>query len=120
MYSHNKTTLSVNCPNVAMPSTAVNKNQSINALPALQSVRILDQARESVRYLHYSNRTEEAYRVWISLFIRWSGNRNPRVKAEWGMSCLLPSHHRAARGVRCGLSDQNSARDQRAFGALSF
>ena len=120
MYSHNKTTFSVNCTNAAKPANVVNKRQSSNAFPALQSTRILDQVRERVCYVHDSKRTEEAHPVWIRLFIRWSGNRNPSVKAEWGMSCLLPSHHIAARGVRCGLPGQNNARDQRAFGALSF
>ena len=29
-------------------------------LPPLQSVKLLDQVRERIRYLHYSRRTEEA------------------------------------------------------------
>ncbi len=30
-------------------------------LPPLQAVRLLDQLRERIRYLHYSRRTEDAY-----------------------------------------------------------
>ena len=56
----------------------VNKRQSSNALPPLQSVKILEQVRERVRYLHYSTRTEEAYLYWIRFFIRFSGMRHPR------------------------------------------
>jgi integron integrase len=56
----------------------VNKRQSTVALPPLQSIKILEQVRERVRYLHYSMRTEEAYLYWIRLFIRWSGMRHPR------------------------------------------
>ncbi len=55
-----------------------NKRQSSNALPPLQSVKILEQVRERVRYLHYSMRTEDAYLYWIRFFIRWSGTRHPK------------------------------------------
>jgi integron integrase len=62
----------------AVGSTFANKRQSSNAYPPLQSVRILEQVRERVRYLHYSMRTEEAYLYWIRFFIRWSGMRHPQ------------------------------------------
>ena len=46
--------------------------------PPLQSVRLLDQVRERVRYLHYSLKTEKAYLYWTRFFhplvrhaIRW-------------------------------------------------
>ena len=55
-----------------------NKRQSTYAFPPLQSVKILEQVRERVRYLHYSMRTEEAYLYWIRFFIRWSGMRHPK------------------------------------------
>lgn len=34
------------------------------ALPPLRSVKLLDQLRERIRYLHYSHRTEDAYFHW--------------------------------------------------------
>jgi len=46
--------------------------------PPLQSTRLLDQARERVRYLHYSLSTEKVYLYWMRFFIRWSGLRHPR------------------------------------------
>ena len=47
-------------------------------LPALRSVRLLDQVRERIRYLHYSIRTEDAYVHWIKAFIRFHDRRHPR------------------------------------------
>lgn len=47
-------------------------------LPALKSVRLLDQVRERIRYLHYSRRTEQAYVYWCRAFIRFHGLRHPR------------------------------------------
>jgi integrase len=46
-------------------------------LPALRSVKVLDQLRERIRYLHYSRRTEEAYVHWVRAFIRFHGLRHP-------------------------------------------
>lgn len=49
------------------------------ALPPLTAVKLLDQVRERVRYLHYSIRTEDAYVYWIRGFIRFHGtHRHPR------------------------------------------
>ena len=47
-------------------------------LPPLQSVRLLDQVRERIRYLHYSLRTEQAYVHWVRAFVRFHGMRHPR------------------------------------------
>ena len=49
--------------------------------PPLQSVRVLDQLRERIRYMHYSLSTEQVYVYWVRFFIRWSargGMRRPR------------------------------------------
>lgn len=35
-----------------------------------QSLRLLDQLREMLRYKHYSLRTEQAYLYWVRWFIR--------------------------------------------------
>lgn len=43
------------------------------ATPVLRSVRLLDQLREHIRYLHYSLQTEKAYLYWARFFIRWHG-----------------------------------------------
>ena len=48
--------------------------------PPLQSVRLLDQVRERVRYLHYSLKTEKAYLYWIRFFIRWSATQSGGVQ----------------------------------------
>lgn len=53
--------------------------------PPLQSVRLLDQLRERIRYLHYSLRTEQTYLYWVRFFIRWHGLKHPR---EMGASHL--------------------------------
>jgi len=37
---------------------------------------LLDHARERVRYLHYSRRTEQAYVHWCKAFIRFHGLRH--------------------------------------------
>jgi len=46
-------------------------------LPALRSVKLLDQLRERIRYFHYSLRTEQAYVYWVRMFIRFNGLRHP-------------------------------------------
>ena len=50
--------------------------------PVLQSVRLLDQVRERIRYLHYSLSTEKTYLHWVKFFVRWHGRngvmRHPR------------------------------------------
>ena len=33
--------------------------------PPLQSVRLLDHVRETIRYVHYSLKTEKAYLHWV-------------------------------------------------------
>ena len=41
--------------------------------PPLQSIRLLDQLRERIRYMHYSLSTEQVYLYGVRFFIRWSG-----------------------------------------------
>lgn len=49
---------------------------------SLKSVRLLDQVRERIRYLHYSLNTEQVYLYWVRFFVRWHGRngamRHPR------------------------------------------
>jgi integron integrase len=49
-----------------------------SALPPLQAVKLLDQVRERIRYLHYSPRTEDVYVYWIRLFVKFHKLRHPR------------------------------------------
>ena len=49
----------------------------------LKSIRLLDQVRERIRYLHYSLSTEKVYLHWVKFFVRWQaqqpgGMRHPR------------------------------------------
>ena len=45
----------------------------------LKSIRLLDQVRERIRYLHYSLSTEKVYLHWVKFFVRWHG-RDDRMK----------------------------------------
>ncbi|MET7015159.1 integron integrase [Uliginosibacterium flavum] len=54
---------------------------STPVLPPLTKVKVLDQLRERIRYLHYSLRTEKVYVYWVRLFIRFHRLRHP---AEMG------------------------------------
>ena len=48
----------------------------------LHPVRLMDQVRERIRYLHYSLSTEKTYLYWIRFYIRWQATggqmRHPR------------------------------------------
>lgn len=46
--------------------------------PPLQSIRLLDQVSERIRYLHYSLSTEKLYVYWVRFFIRCHGLKHPR------------------------------------------
>lgn len=46
-------------------------------LPPLRSVKLLDQLRERIRYLHYSLRTEHTYVHWVRTFIHFHRLRHP-------------------------------------------
>lgn len=49
--------------------------------PPLLSIRLLDQLRERIRYMHYSLATEKAYLYWVRFFVRWSaGGNNGRMR----------------------------------------
>ena len=37
----------------------------------LKSIRLLDQVREHIRFLHYSLSTEKVYLCWVKFFVRW-------------------------------------------------
>jgi integron integrase len=59
----------------------------------LQSVRLLDQVRERIRYMHYSLSTEKNYLYWVKFFVRWHGRhgvmRHPREMAGSEIEAFL-------------------------------
>ncbi|ENY3233680.1 phage integrase N-terminal SAM-like domain-containing protein [Shigella flexneri] len=57
-------------------------------LPPLRSVKVLDQLRERIRYLHYSLPTEQAYVHWVRAFIRFHGGHCCKVSDEAAF-CLI-------------------------------
>jgi hypothetical protein len=77
-------------------------------LPALQAVKLLDQLRERIRYLHYSRRTEEAYVYWVRAFIRCHGLRHPAElggpEVEAYLTYLAGEHSLAPSSSRQALS----------------
>ena len=87
---------------------SINKNTKQDK-PALTSVRLLDQLRERLRYMHYSLRTEQNYVYWVRWHIRWNGLHHPREmggrEVESFLSMLAnvrkvsPSTHRQALGA---------------------
>ena len=77
-------------------------------LPALRAVKLLDQLRERIRYLHYSIRTEEAYVYWVRAFIRYHGRRHPGemggTEVELFLSWLAGERHVSASTHKQALS----------------
>ena len=61
---------------------------------------------ETIRRLHYSRRTEEAYVHWIKRFIFWSGKRHPPTLGEAEVSAFL-SH--LAVDLNVAAATQNQA-----------
>ncbi len=59
-------------------------------LPPLRSVKVLDQLRERIRYLHYSLRTEQAYVHWVRAFIRFHGVRHPATLGSSEVAAVPP------------------------------
>nr|QZL14096.1 integron integrase [uncultured bacterium] len=52
-----------------------------------RSIKLLDQVRERIRYLHYSLQTEKAYVYWAKAFVLWTarsggGFRHPREMGQ--------------------------------------
>jgi integron integrase len=52
-------------------------------------VRLLDQLRQRLRYMHYSLRTEQAYVHWVRAFIRFHGLRHPRELGREAVEAYL-------------------------------
>jgi site-specific recombinase XerD len=71
-------------------------------------VKVLDQLRERIRYVHYSIRTEAAYVYWVRAFIRFHGVRHPATmggeEVEAFLSWLANTRHVAVSTHRQALS----------------
>jgi integrase len=76
--------------------------------PTRLPVRLLDQLRQRLRYLHYSLRTEKNYVYWVRWFVRWYGVRHPREmggkEVEAFLSMLANERKVAAATHRRALS----------------
>ena len=87
-----------------------NKSDKPDWVPP-RSVKLLDQVRERIRYLHYSLQTEKAYVYWAKAFVMWTarsqgGFRHPhdmgQVEVEGFLTMLAteqqvsPATHRQA------------------------
>ena len=80
--------------------------------PQPHKPKLLDQVRHSIRFKHYSLRTEQVYVDWIRRFILFHGKRHPdQMGAEEIREFLT---HLATKG-RVAASTQNQA-----FSALLF
>jgi integron integrase len=77
----------MSCP--AIGPSAIALPASAASAAARPGVRLLDQLREQIRYLHYSIRTEEAYVHWVRAFVRFHGMRHPRQMGEAEVRAFL-------------------------------
>lgn len=75
------------------------------SLPPLKAVKVLDQLRERIRYLHYSIRTEETYVKWVRDFIRFHARRHPATMGGDEVEEFL-SHLANARNVAASTHKQ--------------
>ena len=75
----------------------------------LRSVRLMDQVRERIRYLHYSLSTEKTYLYWIRFFIRWHAvdgeMRHPRDMGATEVEAFL-THLATDRKVSASTHNQ--------------
>ena len=67
--------------------------------------RLLEQVHDTMRMLHYSRRTEEAYVHWIRRFIYWSGKRHPASMGQPEVTAFL-SHLASERDVAAATQNQ--------------
>ena len=74
--------------NMADLSDALERPTLSDAPPALRP-RLLDALRERIRYLHYSQRTEDAYVGWVRAFIHFHDKRHPSELAQPEVEAFL-------------------------------
>src|SRR3984893_453430 len=74
--------------------------------PQPHKPKLLEQVRQSIRFKHYSLRTEQVYVDWIRRFILFHGKRHPSEMAEAEVTEFLTS---LARDDNVAASTQNQA-----------
>ena len=74
--------------------------------PPPPAPRLLDQIRESIRFRHYSLRTERTYCHWIRRFILFHGKRHPRDMGAAHVTAFLTA---LANSGRVAAATQNQA-----------
>jgi len=55
----------------------------------LHATRVLDQAREQIRYNYYSLRTEQTYEQLLRMFVKWQDLQHPRDMGQLEIQCFL-------------------------------
>ena len=55
-------------------------------------LRLLDQVRERIRYLHYSLRTEQACVHWVRAYVRVHGLRHLKEMGQAEVVCCGSTH----------------------------
>jgi integron integrase len=84
----------------------------ITPAPQPNKPKLLDRVRQTIRFKHYSLRTEQVYVDWIKRFILFHGKRHPNEMGQDEIRDFLT--HLATKG-RVSASTQNQA-----FSALLF
>lgn len=107
--------------------TQLRPTRPATPLPVLRSVRLLDQVRERIRYLHYSIRTEDAYVHRIKAFIYFHGRRHPGELGGPEVEAFLIGRPRREARLPVVLSVDEVTRiltllqgEQRLFGQLLY
>ena len=73
--------------------------------PTAHPPRLLDQARDKLRALHYSYRTEQQYLQWARRFILFHGKRHPRAMGALEVEAFL-THLADTRKVSTATQNQ--------------
>ena len=71
------------------PRSALRPPVAAPTLPPLKSVKVIDQLRERIRFLHYSRRTEESYVHWCKAYIRFHKLRHPADMGQAEVEAFL-------------------------------
>jgi len=65
-------------PSAPQPAEYFDPLSCLDAVPVVaRPMRLLDELRAQIRYMHYSLRTEKAYVFWVRAYVRFHGLRHP-------------------------------------------
>jgi hypothetical protein len=70
-----------------------------------KSARLMDQAREVLRFHHYAYNTEKSYLSWILQFIRFHNKKHPKDMGKAEVEAFL-SHLAINRNVSASTRNQ--------------